>query len=83
MEKDGERLGPIWEIYKKTGKLVELRHLTIVGHGTKGVSKDKIINCYGSESIIEDLREIVNKLSEDKDIFKEINTILDKHIRGI
>ena len=83
VEKDGERLGPIWEIYKKTGKLVELRHLTIVGHGTKGVSKDKIINCYGSESIIEDLREIVNKLSEDKDIFKEINAILDKHIRGI
>jgi len=84
VRKNGKRWGPIWNIYKNTKKVVEkLRHYTIVAHGLKGVSKEKIMELYGSELVIEDLRKIVNSLSRDENIFNEINTILDKYIKEL
>jgi len=84
VRKNGKRWGPIWNIYKNTKKVVEkLRHYTIVAHGLKGVSKEKIMELYGSELVIEDLRKIVNSLSSDENIFDEINTILDKRIKEL
>ena len=82
--RDARRLGPLWDIYSNTKELVEkLRHYTIVAHGLKGVSKEKIMELYGSELVIEDLRKIVNSLSRDENIFNEINTILDKYIKEL
>ena len=84
MKRDARRLGPLWDIYSNTKELVEkLRHYTIVAHGLKGVSKEKIMELYGSELVIEDLRKIVNSLSRDENIFNEINTILDKYIKEL
>lgn len=84
MKRDARRLGPLWDIYSNTKELVEkLRHYTIVAHGLKGVSKEKIMELYGSELVIEDLRKIVNSLSSDENIFNEINTILDKYIKEL
>jgi len=84
VRKNGKRWGPICDIYKNTKKVVEkLRHLTIVAHGLKGVSKEKIMELYGSELVIEDLRKIVNSLSKDENMFNKINTILDKYIKEL
>ncbi len=41
---------------KKVEKLAGLRNKTILAHGFEGVSKERLINAYGSDTLIEDLR---------------------------
>lgn len=58
-EEARERVARVMEGLEKIDKLAELRNKTILAHGFEGVSRERLEAEYGSDSLIEDLRESV------------------------
>lgn len=50
------RTARVVEVAKSIDKLRNLRNHTIIAHGFSGVSEDELLDTYGSESLIDDLR---------------------------
>ena len=58
--------GEVYNALKCLGRLIELRHRTIIGHGVEGVSKEKILeecnryNIKEEREVFDLLRRVVN-----------------------
>ncbi|MBS3765263.1 hypothetical protein KGY71_01955 [Candidatus Bipolaricaulota bacterium] len=81
VKKDGERWGQLWEVYKKSRRIVDnLRHYTIVAHGFQGVSKERIeaeLEGENLNSFEEDIQHTINHVAGEKlsNPFNRINRI--------
>ncbi|MCF7891038.1 hypothetical protein K9M78_07455, partial [Candidatus Bipolaricaulota bacterium] len=89
VKEDGERWGQLWEIYKKSRRVVDnLRHYTIVAHGFQGVSKKRIERELEGEnlnSFEEDIQHAINYVAGEKlsNPFNQINRISREWLQNL
>lgn len=89
VKEDGERWGQLWEVYKKSRKIVDnLRHYTIVAHGFQGVSKERIeaeLEGEKLETFEDDLQGVINQVAGKKlnNPFHQINRTSRKWLQKL
>lgn len=89
VKEDGERWGQLWEVYKKSRKIVDnLRHYTIVAHGFQGVSKGRIeeeLEGKNLNSFENDLQGAINYVAGEElnNPFDQINRISQEWLQKL
>ncbi|MFW6104352.1 MAG: hypothetical protein ACOC6I_00765 [Candidatus Bipolaricaulota bacterium] len=89
VERDGRRWGPLWNIYKKTRRIVDnLRHYTIIAHGFQGISREKIEKELESDTLEEFRLEIERAVElvagqQVENPFNRINSISKKWLQKL
>ncbi|RLB99772.1 MAG: hypothetical protein DRI57_33150, partial [Deltaproteobacteria bacterium] len=76
------------DFFHKTGKLMDIRNKSIIGHGFQGVSEEIIRNNYDG-NILEDLSAATaaifgsTELSFEDDPFEQMNQVLTQQIQRL
>jgi len=83
-----ENLERVSDFFHKTGKLMDIRNKSIIGHGFQGVSEEIIRNNYDG-NILEDLSAATaaifgsTELSFEDDPFEQMNQVLTQQIQRL